>query len=131
MDVCTKAVAGIFGALFLVALLFVPCTSTRATIRLDPYSHVYIRTTIPTHSYIFLPQYLALKSRLPDHGGITRRSGQWIASMLVVIVLGIMDYLVFCRFLSRSGRRLRHGPEGDREPDREEEDGSSGFSLLR
>jgi hypothetical protein len=129
MDRCSKAMAGFFGTLFLIALLFVPCTSSRTSIRLDPYSHLYIRTTIPARAYVFLPQYLALKSRPPDRGKITSLSFQWVASMIVVAVLGIMDYLVFCRFLIRSRRGSRAGRRSD--ADREDADGSSGFSPLR
>jgi hypothetical protein len=122
--------AGFFGTLFLIAFLFVPCASSRTSIRLDPYSRVYIRTTIPVRSYVFLPQYLALKARPHEGARVTALSFQWIASMVVIAFLGLMDYLVFCRFLVGSRRRSRSGRPGGSDVDREDAPGSSGFSLL-
>jgi hypothetical protein len=130
MERCARAVIGFFGTLFLIALLFVPCASSRTSIRLDPYSHVYIRTTVPVHSYVFLPQYLARKARPRGNEGITARPFQWFASMAVIAFLGLMDYLVFCRRLAGGRRRFRSGPPGGPDVEGEDAPGSSGFSLL-
>jgi hypothetical protein len=131
MSRCAKAVVGIFGCLFLMALIFVPCTTTTTTLRLDPYSRVYLRTTIPKNSYVLLPQYIFQKARAQDREKIHARSFEWAAFMVLIAVLGAFDYLVVCRFFRRSGRRA--GPAGREDSAAADEDGTgpSGFSLLR
>ena len=101
---CAKFVIALFGSLFLPALLFVPCTTTTASLRTDPYSKVVIRTTHPRNSHIFLPQYLSMRSH-PEEGRTVRaRSFHWAVFMILVAVLGLFDYAVFCRLLRRMRR---------------------------
>jgi hypothetical protein len=101
---CAKFVIALFGSLFLLAFLFVPCTTTTASLRTDPYSKVVIRTTHPQNSYIFLPQYLSMRSHPEEGRTIRARSFQWSAFMIIVAVLGLFDYAVFCRLLRRTRR---------------------------
>jgi len=113
---CAKFVIALFGGLFLLALLFVPCTTMTSSLRTDPTSKVVIRTTHPRNSYIFLPQYLSMRSH-PEEGRTVRaRSFQWSAFMIIVAILGLFDYAVFCRLLRRRARRP---------------DSSSSLSLFR
>jgi hypothetical protein len=113
---CARFVLALFGGLFLLAFLFVPCTTMTSSLRTDPYSKVVIRTTYPRNSYIFLPQYLSMRSH-PEKGmTVQARSFQWLAFMIIVVVLGLFDYTVFCRLLRRTRR-----------PD----DSSSSFSVFR
>jgi len=74
---CTKFVIALFGGLFLLAFLFVPCTTTTFSLRTDPTSKVVIRTTHPRNSYIFLPQYLSMRSRPGEGPTVHPRSFQW------------------------------------------------------
>jgi hypothetical protein len=101
---CARFVLGVFGPLFLAALFFVPCTTTTSSFRTDPHSQVVIRTTHPRNSYILLPQYVSMKAH-PEEGRTVRaRSLQWSAFMIIIAVLGLFDYAVFCRLLRRTGR---------------------------
>ena len=101
---CAKFVIALFGSLFLLAFLFVPCTTTTSSLRTDPTSKVVIRTTHPRNSYIFLPQYLSMRSRPGEGPTVHARSFQWSAFMTIVAVLGLFDYAVFCRLLRRTRR---------------------------
>jgi hypothetical protein len=131
MSRCAKSVVGIFGCLFLMAMIFVPCTTTTTTLRLDPYSRVYLRTTIPKNSYVLLPQYILQKSRVQDREKIHARSFEWAAFMVLIAVLGAFDYLVICRYFGRAGRRADPSGTGDPAPAGKDGTGPSGFSLLR
>lgn len=128
---CTKVVVGLFGGLFLLALIFVPCTTTTTTLRLDPYSRVYIRTTIPKNSHVLLPRYVLQKSTAQDRDKIHVRSFQWVAFMLLIAVLGTLDYLVFCRYFMRRGRPSDPAGPDDSAPAGRDGTGPSGFSPLR
>ena len=127
---CAKFVLGLFGYLFLMVFLFVPCTTTTSSLRTDPHSQVVIRTTHPRNSYIFLPQYLSMKSHPREGRTVRARSFQWSAFMVIIAVLGLFDYAVFCRLLRRTRR-----PDGGAGPDEEGTgppgDPSSSFSLFR
>lgn len=127
---CAKFVLGLFGYLFLMVFLFVPCTTTTSSLRTDPHSQVVIRTTHPRNSYIFLPQYLSMKAHPKEGRTVRARSFQWSAFMIIVALLGLFDYAVFCRLLRRSRR-----PDGGAGPDETEagssSDPPSSLSLFR
>ena len=105
---CARFVIGFFGSLFLLAFLFVPCTTTTSSVRTDPISKVVIRTTHPQNSHIFLPQYLSLRSHPKEGQTVRPRFSQWSALMIIIAVLGLFDYAVCCRLLRRTHKR----PEG-------------------
>ena len=123
---CAKFVIALFGSLFLLAFLFVPCTTTTSSLRTDPYSKVVIRTTHPRNSYVFLPQYLSMKSHPGEGRTFRARSFQWSAAMIIVVVLGLFDYAVFCRLLRRT--RQPAGGAGSHEDG--PPDDSSSLSLF-
>ena len=101
---CAKFVIALFGSLFLLAFLFVPCTTTTTSLRTDPYSQVVIRTTHPHNSHIFLPQYFSIRAHPREAMTIRVRYFQWSAMMGLVVVLGLFDCAVFCRLLRRPRR---------------------------
>jgi hypothetical protein len=101
---CAKFVSALFGSLFLLALFFVPCTTTTSSLRTDPNSLVVIKTTYPQNSTIFLPQYLSMKAHPREGRTVHVRSFQWSAYMALIAVMGIFDYAVFCRLLRRKRR---------------------------
>jgi hypothetical protein len=103
MNPCARIVIALFGSLFLIALLSVPVTTTTSSLRTDPYSRVIIRTTHSRNTRLFLPQYLSMKADPPAGTTIRARTSQWTATIAIVFVLGIFDYLVFCRLLRRTG----------------------------
>jgi hypothetical protein len=101
---CAKFVIALFGSLFLLAFLFVPCTTTTSSLRADPIFKVVIRTTHPQNSHIFLLQYLSLRAHPKEGRTVRARSFLWSAFMIIVAVLGLFDYAVFCRLLRRTRR---------------------------
>ena len=107
MGRCGKLVIAFFGSLFLLALLFVPCTTTTSSLRTDPYSGIVIRTTHPRHVHLFLTAYLSMRSHPRQGQGVRVRSTQWVASMAIVAILGVFDYFVFCRLLRQPRRPAR------------------------
>jgi hypothetical protein len=98
---CAKFVLGLFGYLFLMAFIFVPCTTTTSSLRTEPNSQVVMRTTHPRNSYIFLPQYLSMKAHPRKGRTVRARSFQWAVFMIIVAALGLFDYAIFCRLFRR------------------------------
>jgi len=127
---CARFVLALFGSLFLLAFLFVPCTTTTSSLRADPHSQVVIRTTHPRNSYLFLPQYLSMRSHPKEGRTVRTRSFQWSAFMILVAVLGLFDYAVFCRLLRRT-RRPAEGAGADEVGPGPPGDSSSSLSLFR
>jgi hypothetical protein len=98
---CGRIVVAVFGTLFLIAFLSVPCTKSTSSLRTDPYTQIVYRTTHPQNVRVFLPTYLSLKAR-PQKAPIVRiRSTEWTMTMAIIAVLGVFDYLAFCRVLRR------------------------------
>ncbi|MGZ5424780.1 MAG: hypothetical protein ACXW2V_09265, partial [Candidatus Aminicenantales bacterium] len=106
---CARLILAVFGSLFLIALLSVPVTTWTSQLRQDPDSRVVFKTTYPRNSTMFLPHCLSLRARAADHGYVHVRSAQWIGTMVIIAVLGVFDYVVFCRLWRR---RRRLAPEG-------------------
>jgi hypothetical protein len=103
---CAKAVLAVFGSLFLIALLAVPVTTRSSQLRQDPDSSVVFKTTYPRNATMFLPQYLFKKTAAGSGPAVRLRAAQWVGTMAVVAVLGLFDYVVFCRLLRRRRRIL-------------------------
>jgi hypothetical protein len=109
---CAKAVLAVFGSFFLVALLSVPVTTTTSRTRQDKGSNLVVRTTYPREATMFLPSYLSMRAHSPAGTTVRLRPTPWVATMAIVVVLGLVDYIFFCRLL-RLGRRKAEGPEPD------------------
>jgi hypothetical protein len=108
---CAKLVIILFSCLFLAALLIVPVTTTTSRVRQDAGSNIVIRTSYPRNATMFLPRYLSLRSH-PDEGRpVHLRLPQWVVTMAIVAVLGVFDYVIFCRLLRR-----RRPPTEEPEP---------------
>lgn len=101
---CAKAVLTFFGSLFLIALLAVPVTTRTSQVRQDKSSNLVFRTTYPRKTTMFLPSYLAARSHSKDAAAVRVRSAQWIGTMAIIAVLGVFDYVVFCRLWKRRRR---------------------------
>jgi hypothetical protein len=104
---CAKAVLALFGSLFLIAFLAVPVTTRTSRLRQDPSSNIVFKTTYPRNTRMFLPSYLAVKDHSKDGTAVRVRSAQWIGTMAIIALLGVFDYVVFCRLW----KRRRRGPE--------------------
>jgi len=112
---CAKFVLGLFGYLFLMALLFVPCTTTTSSLRTDPHSQVVIRTTHP--GILHLPAPIPVDEiPSPRRETVRARLFQWSAFMVIIAVLGssITRFFAACSgglaaAGDRAGRR-RPGP---------------------
>ncbi|MCU0244813.1 MAG: hypothetical protein MUE80_08880 [Acidobacteria bacterium] len=103
---CARIVAAVFGSVFLVVLLSVPVTTTTSRVRQEEGSHIVVRTTYPVNASMSLFRVLSLRSRPKAGTAVRVRSTQWIATMAVVLALGLFDYAVLCRLL-RLGRQRR------------------------
>ncbi len=101
---CAKAVLAFFGSLFLIALLAVPVTTRTAQVRQDKSSNLVFRTTYPRKATMFLPSYLAARSRSKDAAAVKVRAAPWIGTMAIIAFLGVFDYVVFCRLWKRRRR---------------------------
>jgi hypothetical protein len=106
---CAKIFLTVFGSLFLIALLSVPVTTRTSELRQDPDSSVVFKTTYPRNSTMFLPHYLSVRARSAGRRDIRVRSAPWIGTMVIVAVLGVFDYFIFCRLL-RPKRRIPEEP---------------------
>jgi len=115
METCTKTVGAVFGTAFLIALLSVPVTTTTFRTRQDEGSNLVVRTTYPREASMFLPQYLSMRARPPAGTTVRLRPTPWVATMAIVVVLGLVDYVFFCRLLCWGRRRAQES-----EPDAEE-----------
>ena len=120
---CAKIVAGFFGAVFLITLLSVPVTVRTTQVRQEKNSNLVFRTTYPRNANMFLPRYLGAKTDPARSQEVKLRSAQWIGAMAIVAVLGLFDYVVFCRLL-----RKRRPGSSDVEDD--PDDRSAGTSLF-
>jgi hypothetical protein len=107
---CGRIVAAVFGTIFLVALLSVPVTTTTSRTRQDEGSNIVVRTTYPVEGTMSLLRVLSLRARPKPGTAVRVRSTQWVATMAVVLVLGLFDYAVLCRLL-RLGRRKEEAEE--------------------
>lgn len=115
---CVKIVFAVFGSIFLIILLSVPVTTTSSKLRQDTNTNIVIRTTYPRNSTMFLPQYLSMRAHPREGRTVRVRSTQWAATMLIVIVLGIFDYAVFCRLLRRKPRTPERAGDDESEAQR-------------
>jgi len=112
---CAKAVLAVFGSFFLIALLSVPVTTTTSRTRQDEGSNLVVRTTYPRETSMFLPQYLSMRAHPPAGTTVRLRPTPWVVMMVIVVVLGLVDYVFFCRLLCW-GRRRAQDSEPDAEP---------------
>jgi hypothetical protein len=112
---CTKIVVAVFGSVFLIALLSVPVTTTTSRTRQEEGSNLVVRTTYPRETSMFLPRYLSTRAHPPAGTTVRLRPTPWVATTAIVLVLGLVDYVFFCRLLCRGRRRAQ-----DSEPDAEE-----------
>ena len=101
---CAKVVAAVFGTMLLVAFLAVPVTTTTSRLRQDQGSNIVTRTTYPRKATMILPQYLSTRAHPRQGRTVELRATQWTATMGIIAVLGIFDYLVFCRLLRKPRR---------------------------
>jgi hypothetical protein len=101
---CTKFFGAVFGSLFLISILSVPVTTRTSELRQDPGSNIVFKMTYPRDSTMFLPRYLSFRARSAGSREVHVRSAQWIGTMVIIAVLGVFDYFVFCRLLRRKRR---------------------------
>lgn len=102
---CAKLVAAVFGSLFLITLLSVPVTTTSSKTRQDKGSLLVVRTTYPRKGRMFLPAYLAATARAGERERPVRlRATEWFAPMVIILVLGVIDYFIICRLLRKPQR---------------------------
>jgi hypothetical protein len=119
MSGCKRVIFLIFGALLFTAIIVVPYNSTHVRFKTDPYSRDQLRVTTKKKGYLFLPHYLNLKSRKPhplkvisywsrdkDAGwdSYEFNTSLFILEMVIIILAGGFDYIIFCVVLPKSKR---------------------------
>jgi len=101
---CARIVAAVFGVLFAIALLAVPVTTTTSRLSQEKGSNIITRTSYPRKATMFLPSYLSARAHPRPGRTVELRAAQWTATMAIIAVLGVFDYVVFCRLLRRPPR---------------------------
>jgi hypothetical protein len=111
-DPCVRLTAGVFGFLLLLAVLFVPCTKSVTRVRPDPSGTFVTKTTTHRGAYLFLPGYLARKSRSgPGDETVRVKTLQWTAVIAGVALLGVFDTVLVC-WLFRKRRNKDDDEDG-------------------
>lgn len=113
---CARLVLAVFGSFFLIALLSVPVTTSTSRIRQDEGSNLVVRTTYPRKASMFLPRYLSMRGHAPAGTTVRLRSTPWVTTMAIVIALGLLDYVLFCRLLRLGGRKAEEPEPGAEGP---------------
>lgn len=103
---CARIVLGLFGGLFLIALLSVPVTTRTARLRQDPASLLILKTTYPRNERLFLPAYLSRRANPEKGREVKLQAAQWLGTMGIVAVLGLADFFIICRLLRRPRRSV-------------------------
>jgi hypothetical protein len=111
---CGKRILAGFGLLLAAAILAVPYREADVVVTQEGRRATFAtRTTTVNEGYMFLPRFLKRRgdwssplTRAERHTAL--RTGLYTAEIGVVIILGIGDYLIFCRWL----RRRRGGRAG-------------------
>jgi hypothetical protein len=119
MSGCTRAIILIFGALLFTAIIIVPYNSTHVRFKTDSYSGDQLRITTKKKGYLFLPHYLRLKSRKSHPSKVISywsrdedtgwdsyefNTSLFILEMVIIILAGGFDYIIFCVVLSKPKR---------------------------
>jgi len=113
MNPCGKRVFKIFGALILLALLFVPYKRTSVEIYQTATSFLNRRVTSISRGHMLLPQFIKTRGTWVsrDTGGkrTTVLNTQLLAGEIAVLLfLAAFDYFVFCVWMRR-----RRSPPAD------------------
>jgi di/tricarboxylate transporter len=103
---CPKNVLVIFLFVLLIIFLFIPYSSVHIRYKLDAYSLIKYKTTTHQSGYMFLFQYLKLKSNgisqsEADQDLYSFKTNLFLTEIGLLILLTILDYFVFCILLRR------------------------------
>jgi hypothetical protein len=115
MNACLKKIVIILGGILLAVFLIVPYTSRHVIEQRERSSVLVFRTTTKGRGYMFLPKFLKaraangvvqdIQDRRRDYYELNQKTlGAEIAA---VVVIGVLDYLFFCR--RRNERRPGQG----------------------
>jgi hypothetical protein len=107
---CGKKIILIFGALLLLAALYVPYRVKIVSYEMNSKTRLIMRTSLYAKGFMSLPGYLAAKGRKPREKDASGRyygldTTILLAEFGLILFLGAADYLFFCRFLRRPASR--------------------------
>ena len=112
MKICTRNILLIFGLISIFVFLFIPYRSTHVKYKLDSYSLAKYKITSHQNGYMFVFKYFKLKSNKRSVPGTDQDSYflnkiLFLIEMIIVIVLALFDYFIFCATLKKrkSGRK--------------------------
>jgi len=107
MSPCRKRVLRIFGALLLLAALFVPYRAIHLSYKRNFGTNLIWRTTTKQSGYMFLPRFLkATAVKVPakdrDQSVYSLNKKMLLAEIAIILFLGALDYFLFCALLRRT-----------------------------
>ncbi len=106
MKSCTRNILLIFGILLIFALMFIPYRSTHIKYQVNSHSMTNYKITAHKSGYMFVFKYLKLKSQEisdpgTDHDSYVFNKTLFLIEMIIVIVLALSDYFLFCVILRK------------------------------
>jgi hypothetical protein len=96
----------IFGLISIFVFLFIPYRSTHIKYKVDSFSLATYKMTTHQNGYMFVFKYLKLKSNkrsVPgtDHDSYVLNKTLFLIEIIIVIVLALFDYFLFCVVLEK------------------------------
>jgi hypothetical protein len=107
MNPCKKRVLRVFGALLVLAVLFVPYRAIHLSYKRDISTNLIWRTTAKQSGYMFLPRFLKARSikvlaKDQDRSIYLFNVKMLAAEIGIILFLGTLDYFLLCALLKRT-----------------------------
>ena len=128
MKRCTRKILLIFGFLLLLVIVFIPYRSTHIKYQIDPHSLASYKITSQKIGYMFVIQYLKLRSQkmsVPqesdpkvDHDSYVLNKILFLAELIIIMVLAPFDYFLFCVILRKKSASLSTQINSEIPPDK-------------
>jgi len=106
MNACGKKVVKIFGALLLLAVLFVPYKQTKVDVYQSGSAFLTRRVTSVSRGHMFLPRFLKTMGTWVSQETGAKRTTILNTNLLageigLLLFLAVFDHLVFCVWMRR------------------------------
>jgi len=107
MNPCQKRVFLVFGALLILALMFVPYRAIHLSFKKDFSTRLIWRTTAKQSGYMFLPRFLKAQSikvtaKDQDRSIYSFNKRIFAIEIGIILFLGTLDYFLLCGLLKKS-----------------------------
>ena len=106
MNPCKKRVLLVFGALLILAVLFVPYRAIHLSYKRDFSTDLIWRTTAKQGGYMFLPRFLKAQTikvvvKDQDRSIYSFNKKVLAVEIGIILFLGTLDYFLLCGLLKR------------------------------